>query len=365
MRKKILVVAENYPNNDGGVALMYVHVRNKYYLANGMDVIVINFSATSAYVKDNVNVITQDDFIKNPQDYDLLILHAPNVRHHYVLLKKYADRFKQILFFFHGHEVLKLNEVYPKPYDYDKQSSLPKRAFQGAYDSFKLSVWRKYLPSIAHKSHFVFVSKNFYEEFKHYVKLDDSKLHNHVHIIYNGIGDVFESTSYNLTSEKKYDFITIRNMLDSSVYCADLVAKLAEQNPEKNFLLIGRGRFFDHNSKPDNITCLDKFVSHQDMLQYINESQVALMLTRRDTQGVMSCELATFGIPVITSNLPVCQEVFANFDNVTMIDNNSIDSVDLDSICAGMHPATEKNLTYCEINTLRKEFELVNTLANN
>ena len=34
------------------------------------------------------------------------------------------------------------------------------------------------------------------------------------------------------------------------------------------------------------------------------------MPTRADAQGVMACEMATFGIPLITSNIDVCKEVF-------------------------------------------------------
>ena len=40
--KKILVAVEDYPNNSGGVALMYVHTRNKAYMAEGIDVTVLN-----------------------------------------------------------------------------------------------------------------------------------------------------------------------------------------------------------------------------------------------------------------------------------------------------------------------------------
>ena len=43
--KKILVLVQDYPNNNGGVALMYVHVRNKYYIQHNIDVTVLNFSS--------------------------------------------------------------------------------------------------------------------------------------------------------------------------------------------------------------------------------------------------------------------------------------------------------------------------------
>lgn len=45
------------------------------------------------------------------------------------------------------------------------------------------------------------------------------------------------------------------------------------------------------------------------------------MLTRRDTQGVMSCELVTYGIPLIMSDLPVCREIFGKIPSVAFIND--------------------------------------------
>ena len=41
--KRVLVAVEDYPNNSGGVALMYVHTRNAAYSQSGIDVTVLNF----------------------------------------------------------------------------------------------------------------------------------------------------------------------------------------------------------------------------------------------------------------------------------------------------------------------------------
>ncbi|MFR6582999.1 MAG: hypothetical protein ACLURP_14015 [Ruminococcus sp.] len=62
--KKILVLVQNYPDNDGGVALMYVHVRNKYYIQHDIDVTVLNFSSHDDYNIDNIKVITEDTYKK-------------------------------------------------------------------------------------------------------------------------------------------------------------------------------------------------------------------------------------------------------------------------------------------------------------
>ena len=42
------------------------------------------------------------------------------------------------------------------------------------------------------------------------------------------------------------------------------------------------------------------------------------MPTRLDAQGVMMCEMATFGIPVLTSDIDICQELSQVFKNMIM-----------------------------------------------
>ena len=73
----LLVLVADYPNNDGGVALMYTHVRNKYYVENGLDVTVLNFRAKEDYVIDGVKVISLKSY-KNSDNkkYDILSLYA-------------------------------------------------------------------------------------------------------------------------------------------------------------------------------------------------------------------------------------------------------------------------------------------------
>lgn len=110
--KKILVLVQDYPNNNGGVALMYVHVRNKYYIQHNIDVTVLNFSSVDDYVIDNIRVITENTYKEKNIKYDLVVSHAANIKNHYRFLKKYDNRFEHMIFFFHGHEVVMLNEVY-------------------------------------------------------------------------------------------------------------------------------------------------------------------------------------------------------------------------------------------------------------
>lgn len=356
----VLVLSTDYPTPERPVALMYVHVRNKYYSQHGINVTVLNFNANKNYFWEGIPVITlktyKRDFVK--KKYDLLICHAPNIRNHYRFLKKYEKKFPFIVFFFHGHEVLYLNKVYPKPFPFQKKSYL-KIKFRGIYDNIKLRIWNKYLIKISLKSHFVFVSKWLYNEFLKWTKIDSNALKGKYSIIYNSVGDAFEKNSYDLNSEKTYDFITIRNNLDGPKYGVDIVNNLAKNNPHMKFLLIGKGELFNHIQKAPNLTWISTNLSHNEMLYYLDQSKCGLFPTRQDTQGVMACEVAVYGLPIITSDIKVCHEVFEGFKNVAFIKNEDI-SINLKPILDKLFSGVpyEKNTKFFAKNCVNKELEL-------
>lgn len=352
----ILVVVENYPNNNGGVTLMYVHTRNLYYKNNGINVTVLNFSAEQSYEKDGISVITLADYEKSEKTYELLVLHATNVRHHYRFLKRYGDRFPRFLFFYHGHEVLRINKVYSKPYPYVSRSRI-KEFLQDCYDTFKLRIWRKYLPKVAYKSHFVFVSKWMYDEFLKHTKIPEKVLHGKTSITYNCVGETFEKECYDENAEKEYDFVTVRGNLDGSKYSVDIVNRLAFNTPNAKFLLVGKGEFFNHYEKAPNIEWRNQTMGHKEIIEILQKSRFALMPTRTDAQGLMMCEMSALGIPVITSDIPVCHEVYDGFDNAYFIDNND-EKLTLDeyisrpSVCV-------KDVRFFMNYTISKELEII------
>ena len=228
------------------------------------------------------------------------------------------------MFFYHGHEVLRINSVYSKPYPYIRQSKI-KFFFQDCYDSLKLFVWRHYLQKVAYKSDFIFVSQWMYDEFLKNTKIDPGKLKGKYSITYNSVGNEFESLRYNDFSDKEFYFITIRANLDGSKYSIDIVNRLAMNSPTCKFLVVGKGEFFEHYEMASNITWINKTMSHEEIIQLLNKARFALMPTKTDSQGLMMCEMAAFGIPVITSNIPVCHEIFDGFINAYFIDNDDLD----------------------------------------
>jgi len=364
----VLVITAEYPTNDGKISRMFIHVRNKYYLNNDIEVSVVNFDSKKDYELDGIKVFCPKSYAEEHKDkkYDILISHASNLRNNYIFLKKYGSNFNRFIFFFHGHEVLKLSKEYPIPYDYTNKNSPVKRKLRDSYDWLKFKIWHGYYKKNAYKSDFVFVSNWLLEKFKYYIKLNKTDLKNHVHIINNSVGEIFETNSYNIEAEKKYDFITIRSYMDDSKYCVDLVCALAKRYPDYKFLIIGKGKYFDYNEQPKNVEWVNRFLFHEEMLNYINESRCGLLLTREDTQGVMTCELSAYGIPVITSDIDVCREICNDLPNVRLISNNP-DKVDLNKV---YHEITADVLKgkiyrpkkYSYDNTVKKEVELIKAL---
>lgn len=315
---KMLVLVTDYPRPKGTHSYMFVHVRNMYYVKYGVEVTVINFASKDCYEIDGIRVITEGQYRQENREYDLLVSHASNLRNHYKFLKKNEKLFRHIIFFFHGQEILKFREAYPKPYDYCGGGSTLKRVFRNRYDDLKIFLWSKYYKKLENKADFVFVSNWIKNQFVKNTKLNELK---HIHIINNSVGAVFEQAEYDWKREKKYDFITIRSNMDGSKYGVDIVCKLAEENPKMSFLLIGKGRYFQFNRKPDNVKWINSTFSHEEVLEFLNQASCGLLPTREDTQGVMTCEMATLGMPVITSDIEVCHEFFDDMPNVELIQN--------------------------------------------
>lgn len=323
---KVLVTAQSYPDNNGYVQLMYIHTRNLYYVENGIEVTVLNFSAKNGYIKDGISVISYDEYKKQDVEYDLLVLHAANVRSHFRFIKKYGDRFKRFIFFYHGHEVMKINYDYSRPYDYMKSNKI-KYCLQNIYDDYKLNIWRRYLPTVLDKSCFVFVSEWMKDVFIKNVKINVTQLEGKYSIIYNSVGKAFEDGVYSESVKKEYDFITIRSNLNDSKYAVDIVNEIAKKTPKGRFLVVGKGELFDHIEKAPNLIWMNRTMNHSEIIEMLNKSRYALMPTRTDAQGLMMCEMAAFGIPVITSDISVCHEVFDGFLNVHFIDNTRVNSL--------------------------------------
>lgn len=316
---KLLVLVQNYPSNENPYAMSYVHSRNIIYVENKCQVDVLNFSTNEQYNYEGINVLPEENI--NFENYDLIVSHAPNLKNHYRALRKLHS--KKIVFVFHGHEVLRGNLDYPKPYSWVKQSFI-KSQIQNCYQIFKLKIltrWLKGRFSKNNKLGMIFVSDWMRERFVQNMGFYPEDFVRTT-IIPNAVNSVFINQNYNPKNGNLLaDCVTIRPF-DDSKYALDLVLDIAKENPKKTFHIYGKGEYFEHNECPENVTVFHKFILQKDIAELLNNYSCAVMPTRFDSQGVMMCEMATFGIPVITTNFTVCIEMLKEFENVTFFDLN-------------------------------------------
>ena len=360
-----LVLVANYPDLNGGFSLAYVRTRCIYYKSHGVDVDVLNFSCKEDYEIDGIRVFNLSGYKKFAQKkhYDLVLSHASNVRNHYLFLIRYGKNFSRIVFFYHGHEVLKISKVYSEPYSFVKQSKW-RSLVRNTYDEFKFWVWRNYIRRNYKKLYHVFVSHWMKDNFMQWISPRPKDIEGRCFITYNSVGKVFEEETYNSSTEKYFDFITIRSSLDNSKYAIDIVNNLAMQNPLKKFLIIGKGKFFSHYPKASNVTWINQVISHSQMLDYINSSKCALMPTRTDAQGVMMCEMATFGIPLITSDIPVCHEVFNQWKGIGFISNEHYTECNITLIYQNIKDLAHKDDRYFYSVAMEKELGILKNIAD-
>jgi glycosyltransferase involved in cell wall biosynthesis len=320
---KILILTQDYPSPQNPYAMAYVHTRALCYKGMGHEVEVCAFSAKKEYVYDGISVATK---YSNRKDHDATVLHAPNLKNHLPYLGLPKNR--RIIVFFHGHEVLRGTLDYPKPYPW-AQATWPQRFIEHAYNIAKIFIIKKWLKFLSNRNRLglIFVSDWMREQFENNMKCSAVKFGRY-EVIPNGVHPAFLEKSYEASSDILADAITIRP-LDNSKYAIDLVVQLAEKNPDKTFHVYGQGKYFEINSPPSNLRWIPKYIQQTDIPGTLNRYRIAIMPTRYDAQGVSSCEFASYGIPLLSSDVAICREMLASFGNVTLEANDSFPNAEL------------------------------------
>ena len=125
-----------------------------------------------------------------------------------------------------------------------------------------------------------------------------------------------------------------------------------------SFLLIGDGKFFEHNPQPKNIDIQRGFLTPEQIPAVLDKAKAGLMLTRLDAQGVMMCEMATYGLPVVVSDLPICREMLNGFENTLFVDNDTLDA-DLEGFLKNIaHQVTPNKEKFHPATLACKEIEI-------
>jgi hypothetical protein len=86
---KILILTQSYITKEA-FDQAYAHTRALGYAKNGQKVVVLSFSAPTAYEVDKIPVMSEKTFYKsyNVKEFDIVASHAPNLRNHFRFIFK-------------------------------------------------------------------------------------------------------------------------------------------------------------------------------------------------------------------------------------------------------------------------------------
>lgn len=369
---KILVLVQGYPSEQEKYNMSFVHTRILAYRKKNLEVTVVSFSAPASYIYENVQVLSYNDYLKENIFYDLIISHAPNIRNHLRFFLRHHKGYGKALLFIHGHEVMVTSKYYPsaiKEYAYVyKNKRVIVELLIRFYDEIKVKILSYFINSLINKNkiHIVFVSLWMKKVFLENVKIEKKNIDKISYIIHNPVHDAFIMHTYEQSAELYGDFITIRP-LDNPKYGIDLVVKIAKLYSEYTFHIYGKGDYDLHNNIPGNIKIFKYFLNQEQIKDMLNHYRCALMPTRLDAQGVMMCEMATFGIPLITSDLSICREMLEGYNNVYFFNNDNI-KIDLHEIDKNLNNFVYENVKtkdkFSYRHTMMKEIKLIKHLCN-
>lgn len=359
---KVLVAVQSYPSTQKDPdALYFVHPRSLFYQKKGIDLDILSFKAKESYTHEGVTVLPTHKAQKalRSGEYDLFINHSPNVFSHIYFILKNLKYLKKVIFILHGHEILNVRQYYRMPYKYQKKLRL-KWIMRGLYDPIKIFVLGAFFKFLVKRKNteFIFVSDHLRRLFFLTFPSLENAVFSKTHIISNPASRPFINSHYQPKNEYTADFITIRP-LNRSEFLLDKLCELANNHPGHVFYILGKGDYFDHNEKPSNVIWDNNFLDQKDIPELLNNFKCALMLSAHDSQGVTSCEVATYGMPLITSNTPAAAEMFSGFSNVKLISNDEICSLRLDQILSEVKPLEKKPLRFTPESTILKEVELI------
>ena len=108
---------------------------------------------------------------------------------------------------------------------------------------------------------------------------------------------------------------------------------------------------------PENLTIIQQFFRAEDIVNLLDKYKAGILFTRWDSQGILACEFAAYGIPLITSDLPICHEMLKDYPNVAFVSNNL--DFDLNTILKEIPQATEKNIRFTYEETAQQELNLI------
>lgn len=335
--------------------MAFVHSRNVYFEQIGHEVHVLSFAAERDYDWHGVQVRTTESLTKEQiGQFDVCYIHAPNLRNCLRFIFKNRRVLRRVCLVIHGHEFLAWQKYVPNDFPFMRsKKSQAKYLAQTIYDAIKLPIWKFILRlPVGRELGVVFVSQWMKNHAEKDLRLSFDKYQIPNKIIFNPIHPAFESAVYSSPATPDADFVTIRS-LDHPKYAIDVVVELAVRNPQYTFHVYGEGDYFKHYPTPPNMTVYYAKFRQNELPALLSRYRCALLPTRVDAQGVMMCEIASLGMPILVSDLEVCREMVGEFPNAGFFSNeNPVLPANLPQACE--RPPRQKffhvNTVACEID---------------
>ncbi len=354
----VLILVQSYPSATDPYHQAYVHARVLYYLQQGWTIDVLSFACRQAYVHEGVTVWPETFLQERKTVYDVWISHAPNLRNHLRLILRFPQQWKRLVWVIHGHEVLIKQKYYPAPYPWDDRVAWYHPLLHDMYDHLKVRILKICLRNWLQQQRIqlIFVSEWMRTAFLDCVSLEPHWLAQQSSVIPNPVHPLFLASFWTKPVQPRADFVTIRP-LDEPKYAVDIVYALALKNPELRFDVYGKGRFFSHYPSLPNLNWYDRFCVQEELPELLSQYSAALMPTRLDAQGVMVCEMASLGMPVLTSDLPICREMLSQFPRVDFLPEQGF--VDLQAFLARLLPPAGDRSIFAPESTVFHEISLI------
>lgn len=357
---KICVVCQEYPSAERPDAMAFTHARNLYYLKQGHEVHVLSFGASSGYDWDGLKIRPEADFDDNlVESFDIFVFHSPNLRNHLRFILRHGSSIRAKVLIAHGHEFIdwcnQSGGFFPFDLTWKRRLKIP---LVRAYDWLKIKVWSWYFQKQSGNLSLVFVSDWLRRNAEACMGVNLSQLLN-VSVIANPVHPVFQSANYDPSAPKQAHFVTLRPF-DEPKYAVDVVVEFARRHPQWTVDIYGKGRFFDHNPAPPNVRVIQAKFPQTEMPELFNKYRAALLPTRWDSQGVLMCEMATFGMPLVVSNIEICKLMVGEFENVAFIDNEAPELRSLPAQTLERHSLKQ---TFGPEATVARELELFDSVA--
>lgn len=357
---RILVLVQAYPSLEKPYSQAFVHARVLHYQQQGWRVDVLSFGSKLPYMFEGVQVWPESYLTKKTPCYDVWVSHAPNLRNHLRLILSWKKKWTRLVWVIHGHEVLIKQNYYPPPYAWMPQPSPLMLWADRCYDHVKLRVLTFFLSRmfLQGKIQLIFVSQWIKGAFLKGIPVASDLFNASASVIANPVHPAFLQSEWSPPREPKADFITIRP-IDESRCCLDQIYAWAQSHPDVRFDIYGKGQFFQVHPLLPNLRWYDTFFTQNELPGLFKHYRAGLMPTRHDTQGVSVCEMATLGMPVLTSNLAVCHEMLDGFPRTGFLPESG--EVDLAGFLNQELRPRGDFLSFSPDQTVQKEIQVIAT----